>query len=441
VKDPDLEYTYFEISPDGILLHGTLAILPWLDPDVEFEKDLWALASKPAYVALNSWIPGGTIKEFDWDFGRGRTLTDTDRFVTVNAPPLTAMDSICLKFSGSRITASGPVSWDSVSSPEVCKWTSPPMIALHRGVDAPSANRPQVLVPGAGPSPRQGLDVVAHVSPWAVSGPYVGTANFLVHFPDLRSAGQLDILKQSLIASGRTDTETAILCVLTTEQVSSVSAVEGLMYADDAAPWEQLLAVRGRPATVLLNPAGQVVWRHDGEIGSGALVEALRANLAPGGKYYPQFVESPLCLGERSPDFVFETAPGERLTLRKLAGRPVVLVFWRSSSTPSVSVIRNLQQAFGQAGFNAPAIIAIDDGENGDFGRGLVAGEVGAIVVVPDPARQISQAYCVSLWPTIVVLDAGGLVQDVRFGLISPQDLQVAVGTKPVPKSSKEEEC
>src|SRR6185312_14162759 len=121
-------------------------------------------------------------------------------------------------------------------------------------------------------------------------------------------------------------------------------------YADDPAAWEGLLGIQSRPSIAILSPAGDIVWRNQGEIGGVGLAEALRTHLTPGGQFVPRFVESPLRVGEPSPNFIFEAAPGEQLTLRKIAGRPVALVFFRGSSAPGTEAIRNLRRAFTQPG-------------------------------------------------------------------------------------------
>jgi hypothetical protein len=238
-------------------------------------------------------------------------------------------------------------------------------------------------------------------------------------------------VQRALAASGRSDTATAIVCVLTREQLSSVRPLEGVMYADDAGAWERLLEVRERPSTVLLDTSGAAVWRHTGDI--GALAEVLRERLARGGRYTPEFIQPSLTIGQPSPNFLFEYGSGDRLTLRKLTGKPLALVFWRGASAPSMATLGNLHESFRDMGADAPLILAINDGESGEFARGLAAIEAGEMIVVPDPARQISRAYGISLWPTTVFLDEQGIVRDIRLGLISPEDLQSSVASSPAP--------
>jgi len=379
--------------------------------------------------ALKSWIPGGTIQEYQWSVPGGLSVVDKHRFVTINAPALTASGSrICMTYTGRRITASGPVFYENVSAGRRCQWTSIPLSMFRDGVDLAAGNRPHVVVPKPRANPEARLEAAAHASPWGDGGG--PTTNFVAHFPDEQSLMHLDQLSRALEQSGRTDTVTALLCVLAPDQVSRVRVSEELMYADDAAPWERLLGVHRRPTTIIVNALGDEVWRHEGEIG-GALAEALREHLARGGVFVPALIQSPLRPGSLSPNFIFDCDGGDRLTLRKLSGRAVALVFWRSSSAPSMATIGNLHRGFAQPGMDPPLLIAINDGESGEFVRGLAAIEQGEVMVVPDPARQIASAYGVTLWPTTVFLDAEGIVQEVRLGLITVQDLEAPVGSRP----------
>jgi len=40
---------------------------------------------------------------------------------------------------------------------------------------------------------------------------------------------------------------------------------------------------------------------------------------------------------------------------------------------------------------------------------------------VPDPAREISRAYGINVWPTIVSIDASGLVSGIRYGRVTDE--------------------
>jgi hypothetical protein len=239
------------------------------------------------------------------------------------------------------------------------------------------------------------VEFMAHMSPWAPPGtPPNRTTNGVIHFPTEKSAAHLDLLPRALAESGRKDAATQIVCVLTADQIARLKPTDGVLFADDTDGWEKRLQVKSRPATVVLNTSGKVAWRHEGELKSNELAEALKKHLSAGGAYRPRFMELSLRVGQRAPDIIFEYEPGRHLTLRKIAGQPVVMLFFKSTSKPSLDTLRNLQRAFAPFEGDAPVFIAINDGESPEFAKGMAAGDdCSGMTVVPDPNRAISRAY------------------------------------------------
>lgn len=129
-------------------------------------------------------------------------------------------------------------------------------------------------------------------------------------------------------------------------------------------------------------------------------------------------LRSAVRIGQPPPNFLFEHAPGRELTLRKVAGRPVKIVFWKSSSKPSIDAVRSLQTAAGDTAGEAPAILAVNDGETAEAARAAAAANGISATIVPDPERRISGAYGVNIWPTIVSVDESGLVSGIIYGRI-----------------------
>jgi len=439
--DPQLTYDSFEIKRSGIVLHGSLALPDWPAAHVEFELNPWtADGPNPEYNALNSWVPGGSVQEYVWSYRGSATPPDRDTFVSSKAPPVFVAsaihNSVCLGLKGFRLSASGPVVAENPVSRR-CKGTTIPKAALMGFNTDNLLELPNIGLrrPALVHDPRP--EVVAHASPWVVRSDE-NTANYLIHFPDRESAAHLDSLTRALEQSGRSDTATAILCVLTPDQIASVQPIDGVMFADDTQGWERLFDISSRPASVLLSPSGEVAWRHQGGLACANLAAALEKHLAAGGYFIPQFLDLPLRIGQRAPNFLFETAPGQRLTLRKLAGRLVVLLFMKSFSEPSLETLRSLHKAACQPGAERPVILAIIEGEEDDCVHGLTAAHESSAVIVPDSDRQISRAYGVGAWPTTVFLDAEGDVQEIRYGLITEEDILVRVESKPSVQPEKE---
>jgi peroxiredoxin len=124
-------------------------------------------------------------------------------------------------------------------------------------------------------------------------------------------------------------------------------------------------------------------------------------------------------IGQPAPNFLFELAPGRGMPLRKLAGRPVVLGFWRSSSRPSIESVLDLQKTANRGGVQQYIVLAINDGESPELARAVAAENGLSATLVTDPKQEISLAYGVSIWPSTVFLDASGVITGIRYGYLA----------------------
>jgi len=440
-----LAYTAVEIRQAGVILHGSLSVPAWPPAHVEFKLSPWtANTGTHEFTALNSWIPGGTIQEYRWSKASNLLSIEPNKFVYAGAaatlvplevefahgigglePAGSGSESLphlpsivdnfsigftplCLTVKGTRVSASGPAVLEPVRA-TLCGWSRDRLSLLHGLKDLPDIALVTTKASGA-------LEVAGHASPWSPGG----GANLIVHFPDERSAANLDFLPRALAESGRDDTAASIIAVLPPDQLARIKPNEGLTFAEDhAGTWERLLGIKRRPATVVVGPSGHIVWQHEGELTSGTLAAALKRNLVAGEVFRPSLLELSVRIGQSPPNFIFVHAPGREITLRKLIGRPVVLVFWKSFSKPSLEAVRDLQRSSGRAGAEEPVVLAINDGEATELARKIAAENGLSATLVTDPERQISRAYGVSIWPTTVFVDALGVVRDIRYGRFS----------------------
>jgi hypothetical protein len=448
-----LTYTSADIQPSGIVVHGALAaLLPpsgrglhlgprvvgWPPPHVEFEQIpatssgpiVGVQPSGPDYSALLSWIPGGRITSFEWSYqGQSQPFfTDNDKFIllqqptTVSAAASVAMVAaaytpLCLTIKGTRISPSGPEVYQAVSGTQ-CAYTSLPVV--NSGLTATGSTLSVAL---AQASPSGQLVITGH-TPAQVGAKGANTPNLLLHFADAKSTGQLQLLTSALAESGRQDATTVVLAVLTPALMAKAPYVAGITYADDqGGAWEKLFKITSnkRPLTLVVGPQGKVGWQQEGQIDSTTLVAALKKSLVAGGPVGLSVLGSSMTVGQPPPNFLYEFAPGRELPLRKLVGRAVTLVFWSSLSQPSIDAVRDQQQASSKAGVHGPIVLAINDGESPEVAKRVAAENGLTATIVTDPQREISSAYGVSLWPTIVFLDASGLVTGIRYGRVPGQ--------------------
>ena len=436
---PDFQFAYssLEVSPVGIVLRGSVAVSAWSPAHVEFEQipmsnqgslggaGATGVNQGPDYSALKSWIPGGTVLRYEWKSQSQSLpgLVEENKFVYLHpglsvstgvaANVVSGFQPLCLTVHGSRLSSSGPVVSEAVSA-TACGVNSFPISGAF------AADAELLSLALAQPGPQGRVEVVGHTSARRATRGDVAP-NLIVHFGEARSAGNLERLIQALRESARDDAPTAILVVMSAEELSAAPYIDGVTYADNQnGAWERRFGLRitRRPFTAVVSPEGKTVWQHEGEIEPTALAAALQRSLVAGKPVEATMPAPILRIGQTSPNFLFEYAPGREVTLRKAAGRPIVMVFWRSTSAQSLDLIRNLERTVASDS-ERTLILAINDGEPAELARQIAEQNRFESTLVTDPARSISRAYGVNTWPTTVGTDASGRVRAIRFGRLA----------------------
>ena len=451
-----LAYTSAAIQPDGIVLHGSISVLSsrpvfatgvtantdtpaasWPAPHVEFEQIPVAtgahvqpggLLRTPDYSALKSWIPGGTIDSYEWSTeGQSQPfLTDNNRFVLLGSTPgnaiamvadaaVAAYSSLCLTVKGSRIAPSGAGAQQVTGM--FCGYNS--VSVIPGGLTVPTGEAiPMLLLAHAGQN--GGVQITGHAAAQPDHSRR-GTPNLIVHFADENSVAQLDLLSHAFQESGRKDAAAAILAVLGPDQLLKARYAQKVIFADNSkGAWDQVFGIEnaGTPLTLIVTPEGRTAWQNEGELSSDVLAAALRTHLMKCGPGWIGMFRPNVRIGQPAPDFLFEYAPGRQLTLRKLAPRSIVLVFWKAASQTSITAVRDLQKAVS----SQSALLAINDGDTSAVARKTAESNGFAANLVTDPEREISTAYGVGLWPTIVFVDEATSVTGLRFGYRAGED-------------------
>jgi hypothetical protein len=418
-----LAYTSVDIEPAGVILHGSLAVT-WPPAHAEFEKIPGTprgpggiIATGADYSALKSWIPGGTIQQFEWN-AQGEAqpfLIDQDKFVLLAPPPaittgdVVAYSPFCLTLRGTRPPISGAGPMETVNG-SVCGYTVHPIV-----------NGVQVSTGGSAPflavtrSDPKGLVHVSGETPAPVDRTGARAPNMIVHFATAEQV-QLETLTQALQESKRTDAATAILAV--TNELAKTPYRTGVLYASDqGGAWRQFFGVKDTSGqvTLIVNAKGNVVWQQRGPLDREVLSGALIKLLIPAAAANLDAPRANLRFRQPAADFVFEYAPDRQVRISKLA-RPARLVFWKASVRASIDAVRDFQTSAGAAPAQNPVLLAINDGDPASVAHRIAAENKLPGILVVDSNQDISAAYGVKLLPTIVYLDARGLVQEVRYG-------------------------
>jgi hypothetical protein len=423
-KDPiveprlfSLRYTAADISPDAVVLRGALSVAPWPAPHVEFEMipgssssgplGSSAIFDGPDYSALKAWIPGGTIDGFEWKRYHQTQpgAVDHNKFVKLYEGPTIASDAtpsnvvggwapLCVTVHGTRLTRRGPVVPETVIATACAFHTFP-------GLDA-AADGGNLTVALASPTSdgNVGVHGTATIKPSAAT---TFAANLLIH---VSGTGVADpaLLVEAVRKSERPDAPVALILAADSDTLARTRFVEGVSYADNSdGSWSRQVRAPGRtPVTVLSDSSGNIIWRHDGEISADALARSIRPHLRAGARQPRSVGTTNVKPGRRPPNFIFEHSPGRELTLRKLAGRAVTLVFSDGSETPphradDEGVTLVIEQSVKQAGKRQSS-------------------GAGAAIRVDDSSGSIAAAYGVTMRPTVMTIDSLGALRSIHYG-------------------------
>jgi peroxiredoxin len=447
-----LIYNSVDIQAAGVVLHGSLLVFDWPAPYVEFEPippsagigGIISPIQGTDYSALKTWIPGGTIGEYEWSMQgqSGPFDIDHNRFVLLHsgqvvAEPVAAAAAaialpgyspLCLTITGNRISNYGtPAVYQNVSA-SICGYTRFPLLP---GIEIGAANL-ALTVAITRPSPTGGLVVSGEVA--AAVDPAGGAApNLVVHYADSASSAQLQFLTQAISKSHHKSAPTAAVAVLTPDQLAKAPYTTGIVYGvDHDGSWAKAFKIKStkRPLTLIVAPGGKIVWESEGPINADVLAKALTRHLIKRSPVKLSLPRLNVRIGQPAPNFLFEYASGREMPLSKLSGQPIILIFWRSTVKSSITAVRNLQvftakstvatkvRSVLKTNSATPVVLAINDGEDPQVARAAAAESGITAILVTDPKREISQGYGVNMWPTIVSLDQNGLIAGIKYGYL-----------------------
>jgi AhpC/TSA family protein len=400
-----LAYTGGDISPDGIVVRGSLEAGPWAAPRASFTATLLG-GDLVELNALASWVPGGKVDRFTWvDRVGGTRRTDTRSFVArLPASTMSGPASWCLQIDGMQMTGErrpGPV------TTAACRVASPlvPAVEILRRLE----KLPFALIHPGDPDPAW-VDALAHVDPWLDDNLWAASrSNVLVHV-----AGTPEDVTELAhgLASLPADRPLLAIAVLGSGQLAKVQA-KGLAIAVPLALMEDAAGsvVQQGQVSYLVDADGKLAWEGKGKLDAEQLAQALEQT-AKGGYVAYEELRLAIAEGEHAPDFPFELADGATTALRKLRGRPVQIIFWTSWSEPSIEQLVRRKDLTGDA-----VAIAVNDGDDPEQAADALARHGLKLPFVADPDRRVALTYGIRCWPTTVFVDAEGLVAGAQFGL------------------------
>ncbi len=431
-----VRYTELDMSTNGVTVRGDFTSAQRIAPVVRISET----GLGDAFTAFESWIPGGRIDRFIWSWveyptdrlrgptiwsGEEKSLADADRFILEKPPGITELSRICLRIEGERILPDGSV--EDVTAGTTCE-VNEPVVAF----DAPSWWEPVTVpvwmpdVPEDGPLRDAVAADVAVQNDTLQQGP---TQNALVFFPDWDTDRPFDSLATALKTRRRQQIALAVFVILpagafeasrrqleTRLEVFPATAAPRVQVVEDTAGgWARTFDVSNRPSLFLINARREVAWSAAGTLDSAAAAQALdqHTSATPEPRFRP--LRLSVGVGDPAPDFHFRDDRGHSGALHRLRGRPVLLTFWQSWSTPCLAELHRVQ-AMRDADKAAPFILAFH-GSHDSRNLDAICNEHGlSLPVVEDAEHRVAGAFGVRCWPTTIEIDPEGRISRIQLG-------------------------
>jgi thiol-disulfide isomerase/thioredoxin len=219
--------------------------------------------------------------------------------------------------------------------------------------------------------------------------------------------GDLATAKQSLLASARV------------ESTPTLSSFGPSMHLA-----QQLLDAGERDVVIEYLELSRKFWTRDqGKI--DAFVKALKTD--PSAMLLSPAERGPsLVAGMKPPPFKLKDLAGKEWSLAALSGKVVALDFWAIWCAPCRAEMPALNKVAREMASRGVVVLAIDAHEPEETVRAWIAQNPQSIpVLFGDEA--IIRAYLVSVYPTLVVIDRGGVIADVSVGRLGEAELRKAI--------------
>jgi hypothetical protein len=450
--DAHFDQASFYLS--GVVFRGRVSVARRRKPQVDFAK-----IDGETFSALNAWIPGGRIDEFQWKWSTNASWSapfqdhdePTDRYVLKRQPgdmtpfgmslrgePLPGLDGsgkVCMSVVGKAVNPDTGAFDIDVETDDVCRRFG--FVGPFRG-DEGRIYVPEydLAVPPDDHPHHPGPVEVGVVDITARSEDHVVPANTLVVVSgDSFSEEHARVIVDGLAGCIREDAGLLVSIVLSEgaldgpdgDRARSLRAMAQRLPApmivneDLGGTWSTALSIdrdAGDTAWRLISPGGGVLWAREGEVDAGELASVLDGCLYPSPAATPSAVkvEREWSAGDiaalvgavhtHPPHEVARNCPSTFTVGAEDMGLVVSgVAFVRKDSASSSSEMTRLRTENADRGENDPQVLVIVDGatesEAHRMGEELGPG----FMVVPDPDGSVAAGAGVRYWPTTIAVD------------------------------------
>lgn len=130
----------------------------------------------------------------------------------------------------------------------------------------------------------------------------------------------------------------------------------------------------------------------------------------------PSTAEIGTSKGDVAPDFSLPNLGGGSQSLRDLRGSTVILTFWASWCAPCRAEMPDMQVAYGELRDRGLVVVGVNEGETLERVEAFVQEFGLTFPIVLDEKQGTARTYGVRAYPTTLVIDGEGVIQEVVVG-------------------------
>lgn len=130
-------------------------------------------------------------------------------------------------------------------------------------------------------------------------------------------------------------------------------------------------------------------------------------------------------VGSLAPDFEVTTLDGETTSLQDMKGKPLLLLFFRTTCSACNANMPHVQSAFEERGEEVQ-FIAIETGSSNDSVQQYVENNGLGFTVALGRGNTVSETYNIAFIPTTFFIDSRGVIQGKQVGAYPSADALLA---------------